>query len=365
MNVIVVGAGISGLCTAWALVKSGARVTLLEQGSLPNPLSASGDQHRIIRRAYGGQGGYQRRISAAYDAWDQLWNDLGQKHLVDTGFLLLSQEPGDEGERYRGSLRDAGYPVENLSPEATAERYPFIDGSTIRFGAFSAEGGVLLCQKIAGGLRNWLRSAGADVRENCKAVSIEDVAGAVELENGERLTTDRIVVTAGAWVLGLLPGLGSSLTTYRTAVAYLTPPEDLRAHWEQAPVILDVGGKVDGYVLPPVAGTGLKVGAGIHKVKSRPDDNRDPAPGEGMSLRNYFSPPFARIGEYGVSDVVTCAYTFTADEHFFLAERGKIVAVSACSGHGYKFGAVVGQKVAAGVLSGGVDEARIWLEARD
>ena len=53
MNIIVVGAGIAGLSTAWSLVKAGHSVTLLEQGaSIPNPLAASGDHHRIIRRAY-------------------------------------------------------------------------------------------------------------------------------------------------------------------------------------------------------------------------------------------------------------------------------------------------------------------------
>ena len=53
MRVIVVGAGIAGLSTAWSLVKRGHQVTLLEQGEIPNPLAASGDHHRIIRRAYG------------------------------------------------------------------------------------------------------------------------------------------------------------------------------------------------------------------------------------------------------------------------------------------------------------------------
>ena len=52
MNIIVVGAGIAGLSTAWALTKRGHNVTLLEQGAIPNPLAASGDHHRIIRRAY-------------------------------------------------------------------------------------------------------------------------------------------------------------------------------------------------------------------------------------------------------------------------------------------------------------------------
>ncbi|CAM5588927.1 hypothetical protein MAUB1S_09936 [Mycolicibacterium aubagnense] len=43
INVIVVGAGIASLSTAWSLIKAGHGVTQLEQGSIPNPLAASGD----------------------------------------------------------------------------------------------------------------------------------------------------------------------------------------------------------------------------------------------------------------------------------------------------------------------------------
>lgn len=365
MKVIVVGAGVSGFSAAWALVKKGVEVTLIEQGPIPNPLSASGDQHRIIRRAYGGQGGYQRRIGDAYAAWDAMWEDLGEKHLVDTGFLLVSQIPGDDGETYLKGLKDGGYPVDEMTADATADRFPFIDPATIRFGAFSSEGGVLLCQKIASGVRDWLTNAGATLLENTRVAAVDADLGTVTLESGETLAADHVVVTAGAWTLGLLPSLSSDLTTYRTAVAYLTPPEDLREAWENGPTILDVGGTVDGYVLPPVAGTGLKVGAGVHKRPSGPNEARDPEDGEGITIRNLFGPPFARIEDYGVADVVTCAYTFTRDEHFFVKSEGKLTAVSACSGHGYKFGAVVGQKIAEGVTSGDFEKARIWLEARD
>ncbi|WP_150523986.1 NAD(P)/FAD-dependent oxidoreductase [Roseibium sediminis] len=365
MSVIVVGAGVSGFSTAWALTKRGVSVTLLEQGPIPNPLSASGDQHRIIRRAYGGQGGYQRRIGDAYAAWDEIWADLGQKHLVDTGFLLLSQIPGDEGETYLTGLKEGGYPVDEMTPAETAARFPFVDPATIRYGAFSAEGGVLLCQKIAGGIRDWLVNAGAHVRENAKVTSIDAAGGSVTLESGETLSADHVVVAAGAWAPDLLPGLTRELTTYRTAVVYLEPPADLKSAWENGPTILDVGGTVDGYVLPPVPGTGLKFGAGVHKYKSGPNDGRVAKDGEGEVIRNLFSPPFARIEEYKVTDVVTCAYTFTSDEHFFMKTEDRLSVVSACSGHGYKFGAVVGQKVAEGVISGDFDTARVWLEARD
>ena len=43
MRVIIAGAGIAGLCTAWQLVKRGHKVTVIEQGPIPNPVSASGE----------------------------------------------------------------------------------------------------------------------------------------------------------------------------------------------------------------------------------------------------------------------------------------------------------------------------------
>ena len=95
MNIIVVGAGISGLSTAWSLVKRGHNVSLLEQGPIPNPLAASGDHHRIIRRAYGEASGYARAISEAYQAWNELWADLGESHLDPRGFLCVSHETGE------------------------------------------------------------------------------------------------------------------------------------------------------------------------------------------------------------------------------------------------------------------------------
>ncbi len=92
MNVIVVGAGIAGLSTAWSLVKAGHSVTLLEQGAtIPNPLSASGDHHRIIRRAYRASSGYGELIGEAMRPWEEMWDDLGQSHLDRRGFLSVSR----------------------------------------------------------------------------------------------------------------------------------------------------------------------------------------------------------------------------------------------------------------------------------
>src|SRR3954453_18232274 len=100
MKVIIVGGGIAGLSTAWSLVKRGHAVTLLEQGPLPNPLAASGDHHRIIRRAYGGADGYARTISGAFEAWDEMWRTSAAAISPMWG---CSASPKSPGTRLRSS----------------------------------------------------------------------------------------------------------------------------------------------------------------------------------------------------------------------------------------------------------------------
>ncbi|TKT76679.1 FAD-dependent oxidoreductase [Aquamicrobium sp. LC103] len=364
MRIIVVGAGIAGLSTAWALTKHGHEVVLLEQGTIPNPLAASGDYHRIIRRAYGATTGYGKAITEAYHAWDELWTDLGQSHYDARGFMCVSREEGDEAETYLDGLKAGGYAFELVEPDEAARRWPFLEPGSFRYAFVSEEGGALHCRRIATGIAEWLRANGCDVRENARVTAVDAEAGSVEIADGQVLEADRVVVTAGAWVLKLFPELAGTLTTYRTAVVYLDPPADLREAWEAAPVILDVGGGTDGYIIPPSGEGRLKFGSGLHKRKADdPNADRVAAEGEGEAIRDLFHPPMARLREYTVREVITCAYTFTDDKRFFCTQKGRALVVSACSGHGYKFGAAVGRRVAEAVQSGKGADLAAWLRA--
>ena len=218
---------------------------------------------------------------------------------------------------------------------------------TFRYAYFSPEGGALHCRKIASGLAEWLRANGANVYENARVVDGRRRGRPHRAGSGETMQADRIVVTAGAWVLKLFPELGGELKTFRTALAYVEPPADLKAAWEAAPVILDVGGKTDGYMIPLSRRR-------RHEIRLRPAQGADqrrrlePRAGAGRG-RGDPQPVFAADRPHRgvrVTDVVTCAYTFTADEKFFAHEKGRCLIVSACSGHGYKFGAAVGRRVA-------------------
>jgi glycine/D-amino acid oxidase-like deaminating enzyme len=364
MKIIVVGAGIAGLSSAWALTKQGHQVILFEQATIPNPLGASGDHHRIIRRAYGAGSGYGAAISEAYEAWDELWADLGTSHLDPRGFMAVSREKGDEAEDYLEGLREGGWPCEVLQPSEAAARFPFLDAGSFRYAFVSPEGGALHCRDIAFGMAAWLQAKGVFLRQRMPVASVDPEKGVVETVDGRRIEADLVVVTAGAWVTKLFPDLVSDLTAFRTAVVYLQPPEDLAPAWATAPVVLDVGGETDGYILPPSGEGGLKFGSGLHKyANADADANRDPTEGEGEEIRDLFAPPMRDLHRYRVTDVVTCAYTFTADERFFVRREGRCLVVSACSGHGYKFGAAVGRRVAGFAETGDFPALRSWMRA--
>ncbi|NMG41258.1 FAD-dependent oxidoreductase [Chelativorans sp. ZYF759] len=364
MKIAIVGAGIAGLSTAWSLTARGHDVTLVEQGTIPNPLAASGDHHRIIRRAYGPDSGYGRLITEAYEAWDALWADLGTNHYDHRGFICMSREEGDEAERYLEGMRAGGYAHEVFGAEEAAERWPFLDAVSMRFVFHSPEGGALHCRRIAAGTAAWLRRNGATVLENTRVISVDPKQGRLQLESGDTILADRVVVTAGAWVPKLFPEVTGTLSTHRTGVVYLQPPAELVSAWDSAPIILDVGGETDGYIIPPSGGAGLKFGSGLTK---RPTDDADadrvPRPGEGEALRDLFAGAIARVGDYAVREFVTCAYTFTADERFHCQEIGVCLVVSACSGHGYKFGAAVGRRVAEALETGDSASLGSWLRA--
>ncbi|MEL6299638.1 MAG: FAD-dependent oxidoreductase [Pseudomonadota bacterium] len=365
LRVGIVGGGIAGLATAWGLRRRGAQVTLFEQGPIPNPLAASGDRHRIIRRGYAGQDGYARTIEDAFAAWGELWRDTGADGLEETGVLCVSQFPGDEGADYIAGYDRLGVAYDALDGRAAAERYPFLDADGVDRAAFVADGGVLACETIAAALSAWLAREGCALHPHT-AVETVDRETATVRAGGKDHRFDAVVIAAGAWTPRLLPDLNLErhLTPHRTIVAYLAPPPDLERAWAEAPALLSVGGTdVDGYVVPPVRGLGLKVGAGITKVAGDPDSDWSPGIAAGEKLRDAFAPPFARIADYAVEEVRTCVYTFTADETFFGDCDGKAFIVSACSGHGYKFGAAVGLRTADAVLSGDVAGWQRWLRA--
>ncbi len=354
MKAIIVGGGIMGLCTAWALAREGHAVELFEQGSLPNPLASSIDDHRLIRHPYGDHLGYARVIDNAFTAWDVLWRDLGERFYAPTGTLALSGVGNDWAERSAANLAAIGRPMTELSPAELTKRFPMIDARGVVRAFWLDTGGLLFAQDLVAALARHLAA-----RSNVRLYPGTAVHS-VDLEHGRLVTTsgvvhsaDVVIVAAGAWVTRLLPSVGQRLVPSRQVVIYFSLPAGARDAWSRGPMVLDLAGRVGLYLVPPRQGRGLKVGDHEFSRTGDPDAPREASEGEMRPLLDRCRTLLKGYDDWRIDRLKVCFYTVTADERFVVEKQGaKGWLMSPCSGHGFKFGAAMGLELARTIASG-------------
>ncbi|APT60192.1 FAD-dependent oxidoreductase (plasmid) [Roseomonas gilardii] len=363
--VSVVGGGIAGLLTAWALSRRGVRVTVFEQGPLPNPHCSSFDEHRIIRHAYGAMPAYARLMPGAFSLWDRLWGDIfpagQQRGYLETGLTYVLR--GDNGwyDITAQSLDELGVAYGDVPLDAVPGRYPMLNCDGVTRVVETGGAGVLFPSIIMTALVAALPGMGVQFVPSCKISAVNADAGEV-VANGERHRADAVVVAAGAWVDRLVPALKGIAVPSRQAVVYLAPPSDLASAWATAPAIItrDFSGDIGStYTLPPRQGMRLKVGDHLFSRRGDPDDDRV-ARSEDLEVLSAALPLVYRDFErYTVLERRACFYTVTEDERFIVRPTGdRTWVVSACSGHGFKLAPAMAEAVAQ-ALTGERDAAGI------
>ena len=197
MRVIVIGGGIMGLCSAWALRRAGHEPVLYEQGPIPNPLASSCDEHRLTRFTYGAMTGYARMVHAAHAAWDRLWADLGHSHFHPTGTLIVAREDDGWVRASERCLEAMGLPLEIWPPGVLAERLPFLRFAGAHFALFTPTGGVLFAERILTDLARWLSEQGVEVHAGTPVTEVDTDHAAVRTAAGATDRADALVVAAG------------------------------------------------------------------------------------------------------------------------------------------------------------------------
>jgi glycine/D-amino acid oxidase-like deaminating enzyme len=105
------------------------------------------------------------------------------------------------------------------------------------------------------------------------------------------------------------------------------------------------------YVLPPLAGLRLKAGDYDHTYEGDPAGARVPRPEHVERVLEACRHAIADFGRYRVIEAKSCFYTVTSDDRFVLRRFGpQGWLISACSGHGFKFAALMGEAAAEGIM---------------
>jgi sarcosine oxidase len=357
-DVIVVGLGAMGSATLHTLARAGHRVLGVDRFAPPHALGSSHGRTRIIREAYFEHPAYVPLVRRAFDLWRELERASGRVLFVRTGGITIGPEDGTLVRGARASAELHGVPHRVLSAAAVHRQFPGLQPLDDMVGVLEERAGVLFPEFCIGTLLAAAATHGADVRLNEPVVAWEESNGGVHVRttSGDHRGA-QLVIAGGAWTRQLVPELGPVLSVDRQPSHWFEPAshaEELGA--ARCPVTLWEYGAGRVFYTIPDFGDGVKVAVHYEGHTVDPDRvERHTLPDEDAHatdlLRRFL--PHAK-GHLRGSQV--CLYTNTPDRHFIVdrhpAHAERVLVVSACSGHGFKFATVIGE-IAAELLTTG------------
>jgi monomeric sarcosine oxidase len=341
VDVVIIGAGLAGSATAWALARRGRSVVVLEAFQPGHRRGSSHGSARIFRRAYPDPL-YVRLTGAAQRLWRQLADESGEELLRVTGGLDFG--PARKQEKMHEILSAFGVTVELMPPAAAAERWP-----GVAFGddpvMFHPDAGVIDAERAMSVMRALAQARGAQFHHGSPALRVSASAGgAVVRTAGRSWQAPVVVVAAGAWLEPLLGGqvrLPPLVVTQQQAFHFAP-----RAPAASRPVFIHHG-EVAMYGL--LAGRdgeipgAVKIGKHGHGLITTGDDRDGIVSAAGREeVRAFVRTTLQDLDPDPVGEL-TCLYTSTATEDFILDRQGPFVICSACSGHGAKFAPLTGE----------------------
>jgi len=358
MHVAVVGAGALGGWTALSLLRAGAQVTLIDAWGPGNSRASSGGETRIIRGAYGPEQPYTELTARSLKIWEK--NECKWRHrfLHRVGVLWMAAGKDDSWEL--GSLealKDAKIPYQRLSERALRKRWPQINFSGVQWGIFEPESGFLLarqsCQAVVDG---FVAEGGSYAQLAVVPAGLDSESWKhLSLSDGSRLRADRYVFACGPWMGSLFPNtIGKRIQSTKQDVFFFgTPWGDHRFDEGNLPVWGDHRGRFL-YGVPGNQRRGFKVA----------DDTRgplfDPTQGERKIddkrlriAREYIAFRFPGMKDAPLVETRVCQYEQTPDSGFIVdrhPDADRIWLLGGGSGHGFKHGPALGERVAEMVL---------------
>jgi glycine/D-amino acid oxidase-like deaminating enzyme len=371
LHVAVVGAGAFGGWTALHLLERGARVTLLDAWGPGNSRASSGGETRIMRGTYGPGQPYTELAARALGLWAKYERRWRRQFLHRTGVLWMVSSRDDAFER--GSLpmlREAKINFQELSTAEMKKRWPQIHFADVRWGIYEPECGYLdaraSCQAVVdafvagGGTYRQVAVSGAGLeRSPLRGLTLSD---------GSRVQANIYVFACGPWLGELFPEtLGEIICPTKQDIFFFGPPAgDPRFSDGQLPVWGDHGRRFF-YGIPGSGRRGFKVA----------DDTRggsfDPTSGERVvsqatlkRVREYITLRFPAMKDAPLIETRVCQYEQTSDSNFVVDRHpgmDNVWLLGGGSGHGFKHGPALGERMAEFILKDGEPDV-VWRLSR-
>lgn len=372
-DIMVIGLGAMGSAALYQLSqRAGSRKIIgLDKFAPPHPFGSTHGESRITRQAIGEGRVYTPLSLRSYEIWRQLEHDTGEKCLTVTGGLIMASPSGYQlhgrnnflEETVLAAVRYGITKHEILLAHDIRRRFPqfFLQGDEEAY--YEYEAGILHPENcIRANLKRALESnPNVQARTGNEIIGIKPRGDSVMVFADNRIyEAGQVILTVGPWLKHLLAKRYHGLFGIYRQVMYWFHPRESIVPYEVGnfPVFIWQfdGGFIYGF--PAIGGRdgGVKVASEQVAVQTDPDlVNREVSKEETLAMHKNFiasrlpglSPNCARTA--------TCLYTVTSDSNFVIdrhPEFPQVIIASACSGHGFKHSAAVGQILAELALDG-------------
>jgi sarcosine oxidase len=366
---IVVGLGAMGSATCFQLARRGVSVIGIDRYEPPHAYGSTHGDTRITRLAVGEGPQYVPLVRRSHELWREIEHQTGARLLTQTGGLILGHPGGSFLTQTRAVARQHGIAHENLSSSELAERFPTFVIDQVTEGYYEPEAGHVrpeaavraqLQLALGHGARLQLGERVTEWTASAHGVSVHTDAATYQAE--------QLVLCPGAWIPQLLPEAGDLFAIYRQLLYWFA----IRAgfeQWRDAPIfawelpgpVAEFSHLIGFYGFPAVDGPagGVKLATESYEQTTTPDGRQHPAtPAEITGMNERYVAPHLRWLDAVPLRTVSCLYTSTRDNRFVIGRHpghDAVIVVSACSGHGFKHSAAIGEAVAQLVATGGSD----------
>ena len=363
-DLAIIGLGAMGSAAAWQAARRGARVLGIDQFEPPHALGSSHGDTRITRLAIGEGEQYTPLVQRANEIWREVERETGEKLHVVTGGLIISSPARTATTHVPGffentiaAARRFGIAHEILDAAGIRGRFPQFAVRDNEAGYYEPGAGYLRPERCIAAHLALARRDGAQLHTGERVLAVEPRG------DGVRVSTDRAtyaakhaILSMGAWLPQFLDPAAAPRLTVTRQVQYWFQPRGAIADFEapRFPVWiweLQATNHVI-YGFPAVDGArgGVKLATEQYAAATTPATvQRDVSDAEKREMhRDLVAPHLPGLGP-GCVKAATCMYTSTADAQFWIGPdptRGNVTIVSACSGHGFKHSAAIGEELA-------------------
>jgi sarcosine oxidase len=333
---------------------------LIEQFALGHDRGSSHGWSRITRHSYDDPF-FAKGMLDAFRAWRELEAEAATPLYLRTGGVSICPSSIDYVERVTSNLAEIGLAHRRMSGSEWNRRQPVFSVDPTLDVVFEPDAGMILAARAIAVQLELARELGGDrteILENAPVRRIDlDGNRPLLVLDDQVIEADRLIVTAGAWTSRLLPNFNPSLRPTRQQVVYLRPVDSEAFAIGRFPAFIFIGeGDLNAYYGMPGGGsTGVKV-ARHGGLDVDPDVvERAIDPGYLDHLRDFLQRTVPILAEAPIDRTEVCLYTMAEGSKFSIGPlpgRLDVIVASPCSGHGFKFSALIGQILADFVVHG-------------